>query len=266
MAPVKAVFDLIDQIGCVPVEVIERHVDLENLFAVAHLGGPLDCSGSTEPGTKPATGLLLQLCEEIPHFVRCNARSCTVMRPTHFIAQVTSQHAPCRQYRRGGRYDDALDSQFARDFEGVQTRRAAKTQERKPPRTEPALSGPTRNVPPAATVAMDPPPAAILAMSRLRSAIRCPASIPSAESEARPCEISEISVLVPPMSNGTTSGMPRRSAHRRLPEIPPAGPDSTVPAARREASSRGAMPPCDSTINRLPLKPASTRRRSRLLR
>ena len=138
MAPVKAVFDLIDQIGCVPVEVIERHVDLENLFAVAHLGGPLDCSGSTEPGTKPATGLLLQLCEEIAHFVRCNARSCTVMRPTHFIAQVTCQHAPCRQHRRGGRYDDALDFQFARDFDGVQTRRAAKTQERKPPRIDPA--------------------------------------------------------------------------------------------------------------------------------
>ena len=47
----------------------------------------------------------------------------------------------------------------------------------------------------------------MLAMSRLRSAMRWPASMPSAESEARPSEISEMSVLVPPMSNGTRSGM-----------------------------------------------------------
>ena len=50
--------------------------------------------------------------------------------------------------------------------------------------------------------------------------------------------------------------MGSRSAQRRLPEMPPAGPDSTVPAASREASPTGAMPPCDSTTNRVPLKPA----------
>ena len=64
---------------------------------------------------------------------------------------------------------------------------------------------------------------------------------------------------VPPMSNGTRSGMPSRSAQRRPPDMPPAGPDSTVPAASREASSTGAMPPCDSTTNRLPLSPASVK-------
>ena len=50
------------------------------------------------------------------------------------------------------------------------------------------------------------------------------------------------------------------------PDTPPAGPDSTVPAARRAASSSGAMPPCDSTMKRLPLKPASASRFSRLVR
>ncbi len=80
----------------------------------------------------------------------------------------------------------------------------------------------------------------------------------------RPSEISEMSVLVPPMSNGTRSAMPSSSAQRRPPETPPAGPDSTVPAASREASSTGAMPPCDSTTKRLPLKPASTRRCSQI--
>ncbi|MGY3225756.1 pyocin large subunit-like protein [Bradyrhizobium sp. USDA 4512] len=103
-------------------------------------------------------------------------------------------------------------------------------------------------------------------MSRLRSAMRWPASMPSADSEAWPSAISEMSVEVPPMSNGTRSGIRRRSAQRRLPEMPPAGPDSTVPAASREASSTGAMPPCDSTTNSEPAKPASCRLRSRLVR
>ena len=94
----------------------------------------------------------------------------------------------------------------------------------------------------------------MLAMSRLRNAMRWPASVPSAESEARPSEISEMSVLVPPMSNGTRSGMPSRSAHRRPPEMPPAGPDSTVPAASRAASSTGAMPPCDRMMKRRALE------------
>ena len=89
--------------------------------------------------------------------------------------------------------------------------------------------------------------------------MRWPASMPSADSDACPSEISEMSVLVPPMSNGTRSGIPSRSAQRRPPDMPPAGPDSTVPAASREASSTGAMPPCDSTTNRLPLNPASVK-------
>ena len=42
MPTMKAVLDLVDEIGRVPVEIIQRHVDLENLFAVAHLGGALD--------------------------------------------------------------------------------------------------------------------------------------------------------------------------------------------------------------------------------
>ena len=39
---VKAVLDPVDEIGGIPVEAVERDVDLENLFAVAHLGGALD--------------------------------------------------------------------------------------------------------------------------------------------------------------------------------------------------------------------------------
>ena len=44
--------------------------------------------------------------------------------------------------------------------------------------------------------------------------------MPSAESEACPSAISEMSVLVPPMSNGTRSEMPSKSAQReKLDEI-----------------------------------------------
>ena len=103
-------------------------------------------------------------------------------------------------------------------------------------------------------------------ITRLRKAMRCPASIPSADSDARPSEISEMSVLVPPMSNGTRSGISKRLAQRRAPDTPPAGPDSTVPAASREAFSTGAMPPCDRITNSAPLNPASERRCSRLVR
>ena len=39
---VKAVLDPLDEIGGVPVETVERYVDLKDLLAVAHLGGALD--------------------------------------------------------------------------------------------------------------------------------------------------------------------------------------------------------------------------------
>ena len=38
----KAVLDPVDEIGRVPVEAVERDVDLEDLLAIAHFGGTLD--------------------------------------------------------------------------------------------------------------------------------------------------------------------------------------------------------------------------------
>ena len=85
-------------------------------------------------------------------------------------------------------------------------------------------------------------------MSRLCSAMRWPPHAAAGQrrlavrrsgrcrSRCRPCR--------------TASGrrMPTRSSSVRPPATPPAGPDSTAPAASREASSTGAMPPCDCTI------------------
>jgi len=118
-------------------------------------------------------------------------------------------------------------------------------------------------MPPESTDAIEPPPAAIEAMSRLRSAMRSPASPPSADSVTLPSAMSEMSVEVPPMSKATRSGMASMAAQRRQPDMPPAGPDSTVAAASRAASSTGAMPPWERMMNSDPLKPASLSRFSR---
>ena len=42
MAAMEALLDLVDQRSRVPVEIVQRHVDLKDLLAVAHLGGALD--------------------------------------------------------------------------------------------------------------------------------------------------------------------------------------------------------------------------------
>ena len=68
------------------------------------------------------------------------------------------------------------------------------------------------------------------------------------------------------MSKATRSGIPNMAAQRRQPDMPPAGPDSTVAAASRAASSTGAMPPWERMMKSEPLKPASTRRCSSRVR
>ena len=73
MAAVKAILDLIDQGACVPVDAVERDVDLENLFAVAHLGGSFDSDGAVEPGAEPGGGRLLQFGKQLAHLARRNA-------------------------------------------------------------------------------------------------------------------------------------------------------------------------------------------------
>src|SRR4029453_8918743 len=54
---VKAVPDPVDKTSRVPVEAVERDVDLKDLLAVTHLRGALDSYWSVEPGAQPAGGL-----------------------------------------------------------------------------------------------------------------------------------------------------------------------------------------------------------------
>ena len=111
----------------------------------------------------------------------------------------------------------------------------------------PALSGPTRRMPPASTRAMEPPPAPSVWMSSVGSATwRCPTSSRRSSFGSPSCS-SAMSVLVPPMSNVIRSGA-RAGAHVTAAATPPAGPESTAPAASRADSPIGATPPCDCMI------------------
>ena len=78
--------------------------------------------------------------------------------------------------------------------------------------------------------------------------MRWPAKLRSAVSAGSLPAMSEMSVEVPPMSKGMRSRSPKRAAIRLAPATPPAGPESTVPAASRAASSTGATPPWESTM------------------
>ncbi len=61
--------------------------------------------------------------------------------------------------------------------------------------------------------------------------------------------MSEMSVEVPPMSNGIRFGVDSSSAAYIEPATPPAGPERTVAAASRIASSTGATPPWLNMMN-----------------
>src|SRR3954454_13691090 len=58
VAAMEPVFDLVDQIGRLPVQIVEGHVDLKALLPVTHLGGTLDGNGPLEPCAQAAGGLL----------------------------------------------------------------------------------------------------------------------------------------------------------------------------------------------------------------
>ena len=60
---------------------------------------------------------------------------------------------------------------------------------------------------------------------------------------------SAMSVDVPPMSKVMKSPWFRSRAACRLPAMPPAGPESTAPAASRTESAMPATPPWDCMIN-----------------
>jgi hypothetical protein len=86
-------------------------------------------------------------------------------------------------------------------------------------------------------------------MSRLRSAIFSPATARSVARAGWPSTMSEMSVLVPPMSNGMKLPSFMSAEQNTPPATPPAGPDRTAPAAMRTDSATGTTPPCDCMMS-----------------
>src|SRR5258705_9675228 len=128
MAAMESFLDVVDQRSRIPIEIVQRHVDLKDLLAIAHFGGTLDPDWSVEPAAQPPRGLPLELREQRSYFAARNARSRAVMGAADFVAEITGQHAPGRKNRGCRRHDDALDLQFTRHLRRVQAGRAAKTQ------------------------------------------------------------------------------------------------------------------------------------------
>ncbi len=80
-------------------------------------------------------------------------------------------------------------------------------------------------------------------MSTIGSLIGSPPTDRSSVRSARPPEIRQTSVDVPPMSNEIAFSTPASSATRAAPTTPPAGPETSTSAACSAASSIVATPP-----------------------
>ncbi|MFN5038389.1 MAG: hypothetical protein ACK5E0_17850, partial [Bradyrhizobium sp.] len=52
----EALLDLRHEVSGAEIEIAERHVDLEHLLAITHLGGALDCDVALEPVAQPPRG------------------------------------------------------------------------------------------------------------------------------------------------------------------------------------------------------------------
>ena len=74
-----------------------------------------------------------------------------------------------------------------------------------------------------------------------------------------PPEISETSVLVPPMSRVMMSWKPDRPARPRAPTTPAAGPENRAEMAFFDMASTGRRPPLDCMMENRPAKPRSLR-------
>jgi hypothetical protein len=96
-------------------------------------------------------------------------------------------------------------------------------------------------------------------MSTIGSRIGRPPTDRSSVRSARPPEIRQTSVEVPPMSNEIAFSTPASAATRAAPTTPPAGPETSTSAAWRAASSIVATPP-DERMTSGSGSPASTHR------
>jgi hypothetical protein len=96
---------------------------------------------------------------------------------------------------------------------------------------------------------MLPPPAPIVFTSTIGVRTGYGPIDPSPASSGAPACTTPTSLLVPPMSSETKSRTPERSAAKRAPITPPAGPDRNNVTGCRAASAADTMPPRDRMMS-----------------
>ena len=139
VAGVERVGDGRNGVGSRPVDIVERHLDFEDLLAVAHVRAPAASDFALECGLgKPRTTLRLHLAVECIHTARVERTRVSDVRAHHLVAQVAREHPPGREHRREPRHHHARQAQGARDRGHVDARRASERQQRKAPRIDAA--------------------------------------------------------------------------------------------------------------------------------
>ena len=144
MPLVEPLRDLRHQPGRPEIHAVERHLDLEDLLAVAHVDTPPDLHGAIEPA-EPPPALRLQPGEQPAERGGTEPAHVAHVRADELVAQVGRQHPPRREHGRHARHDHVADLEQARDVGHVQPGGAAEGDEREVARVDAAADGHERD-------------------------------------------------------------------------------------------------------------------------
>ena len=138
MTVVEPLNNLRQRVGDTPVDVVQRHVDLEDLLAVAHLHRALHAHRPVERRAQTRESLLLHFGEQPFDADAVQPLRVADMSPGNFEAQIRRQHAPGRQHRCDARHDDPSQIELTRDIRHMQPGGAAERQQRETARIDAA--------------------------------------------------------------------------------------------------------------------------------
>ena len=121
MAGMKCVRHPLQQLRRFEIHAVERHVHLEHLLSVAHVGGGAHLDGARERRSRePLASLGLHRAEGCAYLPGIEVAGVADVRARHLASQVAGEHAPCRQHRREPGHDDPFQIELARNIRDVQ--------------------------------------------------------------------------------------------------------------------------------------------------
>src|SRR6185503_21280148 len=88
-----------------PIDVPERHVDLEDLLAIAHVDRAVAAHRSFERHAQPPAALGLHGGKHSRNLIIVETTCVPHMTPGNLDAQISRQHAPSGEYGGRARYD-----------------------------------------------------------------------------------------------------------------------------------------------------------------